>query len=196
MEKVLVVKRSDIPKQALINGFSTIRLDIASLIPFADFIDRDKAEHDPTYKQIIPQIVVRNQNGEIFVVQRLKTQGESRLHGRHSIGIGGHINPIDTDNDTNVIVAGLFRELDEELDVDTNFMRNFNWLGTMNDDSNEVGTVHFAVVAMITFDNDADVKIKETDKMTGQFMTMDEAAKYYDNMENWSQIIFDQIRKG
>jgi predicted NUDIX family phosphoesterase len=196
MEKVLVIKRADLPAAALVNGFSAEDIDMDDLIPVATFIDRDLAEHDPTYKQIIPQIVVRNQKGEIFVVQRLKTQGESRLHGKHSIGIGGHINPIDSDSNTNLIVAGLFRELDEELDVDTNFVKSFHWIGTMNDDTNDVGTVHIAVVATITFDNAADVKIKETDKMTGQFMTMDEAAKYYDNMENWSQIIFNQIRKG
>lgn len=195
-ERVLVVKRKDIPKEALKDGFNTGIAYMDDLIPVASFIDRDKAEHDTAYKQIIPQIVVRNQRGEIFVVQRLNTQGESRLHGKHSIGIGGHINPIDSDTNNNIIVSGLFRELDEELDVDTNFMKSFHWLGTMNDDSNDVGTVHFAIVVSITFDDAADVKIKETDKMTGGFMSLEEAAKYYDNMENWSQIIFDQIRKG
>ena len=195
MEEVLVVRRDTIPKEALVQGFSAGVNYVSDLMKAALFKNRAEVEIDPTYKQIIPQIVVRNESGDIFVVQRLKTQGESRLHGRHSIGIGGHINPIDqeVEEGSDLITEGFMRELHEELIVNMDKMISLEWLGTMNDDSNEVGTVHFAVVLMITFEDSAVVEVNEKDKMVGGFIPMVEASTHYDNMENWSKIIFNEI---
>jgi predicted NUDIX family phosphoesterase len=203
-EQVLVVAREFFPEGTLENGFREDMGFFKKLMEYSFFLDREKAEHDPAYKQIIPQIVVRNVKGDVFVVQRLKTQGESRLHGKHSMGIGGHINPIDTYDKTvdnvgsysDTFTAGLMRELREELVIeDLGDMVDYKFLGTMNDESNEVGTVHFAVVVQITFKDEFEVEINEKDKMVGGFVSLEEAATNYDNMENWSQIIFDHIRK-
>jgi predicted NUDIX family phosphoesterase len=205
MEQVLVIERDKFDSRDLQQGFISPDVKSDHTIPFgaAFFIDRDKAEINPDYKQLIPQMVIRRKNGDIFLVQRLKTQGESRLHGRHSIGIGGHINPIDVNENLELdeytagveaFNAGMVRELNEEIlvygDVD------FEYIGAMNDDSDDVGKVHYAIVYTIIVDDDIVVEINETDKMVGGFVSMEEAATHFDNMENWSKIIFNQLKKG
>ncbi len=198
MEQVLVIKREDIGSDKLKQGFMPSN-DNQLYLPLDKifFIDRDKAENDPTYKQLIPQMVLRRKNGDIFLVQRLKTQGEARLHGRHSIGIGGHINPIDRESGlADIFHSGMIRELYEEILISGSLHWDTEFLGVMNDDSDDVGKVHYAVVYMLTLDDDCNAEINEKDKMIGGFVTIKEAAKHYNNMEKWSQIIFDYITKG
>src|SRR5690606_104411 len=56
---------------------------------------RGDVEEDPTLLQPIPYVVVTRMAGEnrqIFTYERLAGGGERRLHGRLSIGVGGHMN--------------------------------------------------------------------------------------------------------
>jgi len=55
-------------------------------------VDRDQAEKDKHYKQIIPYAIFVNEKGEIFNYQRGKSGAEDRLKNLRSVGIGGHIN--------------------------------------------------------------------------------------------------------
>src|SRR2546428_5860123 len=71
-------------------------------------------EEDPSFKQIIPYLLVRHR-GRLFLVQRSTEGGETRLHGKYSIGVGGHINRGDVEGAQDVIAAGLKRELEEEV---------------------------------------------------------------------------------
>ena len=58
------------------------------------FMERDKAEQDVQYKQLIPYVVLRY--GEsVFQYVRGKRSSESRLRAMRSIGLGGHIEPAD-----------------------------------------------------------------------------------------------------
>ena len=56
------------------------------------------AEESPAFKQLIPYIVLRD--GErVFFMQRTDAGGDPRLHGKASIGVGGHLNPVDVGAD-------------------------------------------------------------------------------------------------
>lgn len=63
------------------------------------FVEREHAERTPSLKQVIPySIVVRHGRGyepEVLCLRRTTKGGESRLHDKLSIGVGGHINPVD-----------------------------------------------------------------------------------------------------
>ena len=66
-----------------------------------EFRPRAEAETDPSWKQLIPYLVLRD--GErIFLMRRTKAGGDERLHDRYTIGVGGHVNPEDGD-----VVGGL-----------------------------------------------------------------------------------------
>lgn len=64
------------------------------------FVERSYAERTPALKQVIPYtLVVRRGSSadqpEIFRLTRTKAGGEARLHNKISIGVGGHIEPVD-----------------------------------------------------------------------------------------------------
>ena len=75
------------------------------------FVARADAEVQPKWRQIIPYVVVMH-GDDVFTLRRLRKQTEARLHDKVSIGIGGHINP------GHDVLAGLHKELDEEIAVD------------------------------------------------------------------------------
>jgi predicted NUDIX family phosphoesterase len=147
-----------------------------------EFRPRGKVEDDPSLKQIIPYLLLRD--GErIFLMKRTSAGGDARLHERYSIGVGGHVNPGDAD-----VLGGLNREWREEIAAD--FVPEFAPLGLLNDDSNPVGAVHLGLV----YAADAagrPVAIRETHKLSGEFATLDAVAQVQDRLETWSALLFD-----
>jgi len=154
-----------------------------------EFRQRSKAEEDTSYQQIIPYIVFRY-GKKLFVYKRLKAGGEKRLHNLHSLGIGGHINPHDDGKD--IIRDALKRELEEEIIYP--YPYSIKLLGYINDDSNAVGRVHFGVVFLIE-GSVPDIKVRETESLEGRLMEKKEIAKIAHEFENWSAILWEQIRK-
>ncbi len=55
------------------------------------FRAREEAETNTKFKQVIPYVMVRH-GDHYLLTQRTSKQQETRLHGKFSIGIGGHIN--------------------------------------------------------------------------------------------------------
>lgn len=186
MEQVLVVKTEKLSK--FISGKTGLLTDIREsvlevIINEHEFMLRGDAEEDPSYKQIIPYVVL-TQQGKVFATRRLNKGGESRLHGKISIGIGGHINPVDETDRKSVLMRGLERELDEEVDIE--HRGQLVARGLINDDTNGVGAVHLGLC--FTMEVEGRVAVKETEKLTGAWMSIDELKAEYDNMETWTQI--------
>ena len=185
-EEVLVVPRASIVPG---DGWLGVRRDgldeaLAAVAREGFFLRRGDAEEDPTHKQVIPYLVLRD--GERwFLMRRTKAGGDARLHDLWSIGVGGHLNPGDGD-----VEGGLRREWAEE--VVAAFEPEFEPVGLLNDDTTPVGAVHVGIV----FVADAagrPVEIRETDKLTGSFATTDEVAAVRDAMETWSRLVFDAL---
>ena len=146
------------------------------------FIPRAKAEVSPEWKQIIPYVVIRH-GGECFVLERTAKQTEARLHHKVSIGIGGHINP------GHSLIEGLHKELDEEVAVDAPYKLEF--VGILNDDSTDVGRVHLGAVYVLEAGSKS-VTVKETEKMSGEWMPLHALRDVREAMETWSQIVYDE----
>ena len=186
MEKVLVVKTAKLAKYisgktGLLTEGRDEMLDI--IINEHEFIDRPAAEEDPSYKQIIPYVVL-TQKAQVFTTRRLNKGGESRLHGKLSIGVGGHINPVDETDRRSVLMKGLERELEEEV-----YIQHRGQLvprGFINDDGNGVGAVHLGLC--FSMEVEGDVSVRETEKLSGAWTSLQELRAEYDNMETWSQI--------
>lgn len=146
------------------------------------FRPRPEAEDDPSWKQIIPYLCLRD--GErVFLMRRTRAGTDARLHERYSIGVGGHVNPEDADP-----LGGMRREWAEELAAD--FEPRFEPLGVLNDDTDPVGAVHLGLV----FTADASgrpVGIRETAKLSGGFATLEEVAAIAPDLETWSGLLLE-----
>lgn len=160
---------------------------------------RGDCENDPTMKHPVPYVVLTSVHKNIFVTQRTNNQTEARLWGKSSIGVGGHVGPIGSYGIAESIMMGMLRELDEELTGMNmlNFIAGFfkpNLMGYVNDDTNDVGAVHFGLVYNIFVDEilAKGVKIKETDNMTGSWMPYKKAKKI-ENYESWSAYIMEGL---
>jgi predicted NUDIX family phosphoesterase len=147
------------------------------------FIPRARAEVSPAFRQIIPYVLIRHGDA-FFVLERTPKQSEARLHHKVSLGIGGHINPGDD------LAAGLQKELDEEVAIDSLYTLQF--IGILNDESTEVGRVHLGAVHLLT-PKAPRVSVRETEKMTGRWVAVGDLAPLRDRMETWSQIVLDQL---
>lgn len=157
------------------------------------FMDRAKAEDDPSHKQIIPYALFRHE-GKFLHYTRGKSGGEGRLHAKGSIGIGGHINPIDDQGDSlgmGTYMAAVGREVTEELHIVAPAQQHI--VALLNDDSNDVGKVHLGVVHIFHCRN-AEITAKEDGIENLRFCSPEELkGEVYDSLETWSQIIVDQI---
>ncbi len=195
MEKVMVIRRN------LIDSIGQSESELFSLPEnFSDtvsgnlfFVPRNEAENDFTLKQIIPYMaVVRGDS--VFVMKRTKKQTETRLHDKYSVGVGGHINPSDSfgenDKGDELIKHGMLRELHEEVFINGDY--EILPFGCINDNSTQVGEVHFGICYLIKL-RDGDVKVRETEKMTGEWMPLKEAKKLSDKMESWSAIMLKML---
>lgn len=189
MEQVLVVKREKIEKFiAGKNGLITENVpELLEIIRNEhEYMPRAEAEEQPAFKQIIPYVILR-QGDKIFVTRRLNKGGEARLHGKISIGVGGHINPVDEQGD--MLMKGLWREIHEEVELHSH--GELCSCGFINDDSNSVGSVHLG--ACFTLETEGAVKVKETEKLEGLWMTLPELKENYDYMETWTQIALEVL---
>ena len=186
-ELVFVVPRSAVPDGAAWHGLRTDGLDafVAALERAGRYEPRDVMERDPAFKQVIPYLVLRD--GErYFLMRRTAAGGDERLHHRYSIGVGGHLNPGDGG-----VLGGLRREWAEELVAD--FVPEFRLVGLLNDDTTDVGAVHLGAVYVADAGGRA-VAIRETDKLSGDFVEPDAVAAVADSLETWSRLTFDFLR--
>ena len=199
-EQVLVVKRSVIEGIGMFQGLQfdvDPYLDSLFASGVMSFMPRSKAETDPTHKQLIPYVIIMH-DGNVLSYVRGKRAGETRLVGNRSIGIGGHINPIDDevplfDTDYRQMYrTAVEREVAEEINIDANHTERL--VALLNDDSTEVGSVHLGVVHCWTLDSDA---VTRREQMITQmaFLTPDQLNEAKPTMETWSQLCLENLKK-
>lgn len=187
-EKVLCFERSTLEQAGVFQGMS---LEIEKYMPVLGnrshvrYLDREQVEHDQRYKQIIPYALILC-GDKILRYRRGKRGVESRLHGLYSVGVGGHI----SEQDNWLFSRGLgYREamrrrLMEELDIDvTREMA----VAVINDDSTDVGRVHFGVVHIVRVADESLAHWRHG-VVRPEFIPFDEAVNDALSYESWSHI--------
>jgi predicted NUDIX family phosphoesterase len=189
-EQVLCVRREDMFPDGAWHGFvsSDLERHQAVIRERHLFMSRPAVENDPTYQQIIPYVVFRHDD-RYFLTHRLRASSEKRLRKQYSLGVGGHINPGDLEAG-DPILDGLKREWSEEVVYDGRFEAQL--IGLLNDDSSPVSKVHLGVVFLVDGDS-PNIAIRETEKLAGELLTLDEMRIYYLGMESWSQMVYDRL---
>jgi len=188
-EEVMVVETAQLAPLFRGRAFDLIRNDAGAILEVIEkqhfFVPRADAEVEPKWRQIIPYVVIMHRD-DVFTLRRLRKQTEARLHDKVSIGIGGHINP------GHDLLAGLQKELDEEVAID--YPCDLDFVGILNDESTEVSRVHLGA-AYLLYASSTNVRVRETEKMTGSFVARRELANLRDAMETWSQVVYDALLK-
>lgn len=165
------------------------------------FMERPYAECDPTFKQVIPYVVLRRGN-EFFRYQRTKKGGESRLHDRWSVGVGGHINPGDSviDDDGTILPAhtiydlAMWRELEEEVSIKCdNESLYLPPVALLYDPSDEVGRVHFGIVHILNVGFHRKLEFHDPALANGQFTGRFDLKNSTENFEAWSKLVIDKV---
>lgn len=192
VERVLVLPRDRVPAGCDFTGIrpaDDADLDElrAAVTSHGRYLDRPIAEANPAFKQLIPYVVVRSDE-QVFLMERTDAGGDPRLHRKASIGVGGHLNPVDGEADP--LDAGLRREWSEELIA--GWEPHFRLVGLLNDDSNPVGSVHLGVV----FQVDAagrELAVREREKLSGRWADPTLLAAAGERLETWSRIVAEHL---
>src|SRR5438046_5349849 len=194
-ENVLVIKRSLFGELGTFQGlnFEPEKYLKAILSRGSNFfIPRSDAESNPAYKQIIPYALIAFENTILHYV-RGKKAGEQRLIAKGSIGIGGHMNETDESlfaSDEQAYRAGVEREVNEEIKIDTQFEDRI--VALLNDDTSDVGRVHLGIVHVFKL---AERKVEKCEAMIRglTFLTGEELLTRRESLESWSQICVDSL---
>lgn len=175
----------DYQKKGVIKALNVSIMD--ELLQYGVFKPRNELEENSSFKQIIPYAVICYED-EVYMFRRLNKQTEVRLHNKCSLGVGGHMNPWGDKIDTNYLHHELEREMNEEVKMFSDCkIECMKPIGFINDDFSEVGQVHLGVLYHILVSN-KHIEIKETEKMTGEWIDKTRLEKNYENMETWSQL--------
>jgi predicted NUDIX family phosphoesterase len=199
-EEVLAFPRKVLDEIGRFNGFRAEPdryLDALFRPGLLRFVPRDDAEKDFSLKQLIPYVLIAS-DGKILFYVRGKGSGESRLRLKGSVGIGGHINSRDEDlfqeqeNRLRAVYnAAVDREVREELKIEG--VRAKRIVGVINDDSNEVGKVHFGVVHLWELEGGGAWKAEKAVTRL-EFLAPGEILSLPDvEVESWSRFCLEKI---
>lgn len=186
----------------LLSEFTKCQLDML-LRSDITWVTRSCAEQDESFLQIIPYFSLvscrHDSNGEYIQANRIcsyrrsKLASEKRLHGKKSIGFGGHINPCDGSTLTEAIANCMFRELHEEVIIGNGLFLFPHMIGMIYDKSTPVGRVHLGVYFIIPVIETAIVTALDNEISELSFRSIDDMQKEVtespDSFEAWSNIV-------
>ena len=201
-QEIMVVDRSVLFADGYFQGFSPAQeIDYHQLIHDNYYYEkRGPVESNPDLKQPIAYcVIVNKETNKVFAYQRSSKEAdyhEKRLRGKWSWGIGGHIDKIDLEGQEDPIVASMLRELSEEVDLTEYDPPEI--LGYINDDTTEVGQVHFGLLYLIRTPIRT-LHPKDNEIAWGGFMDISELEEILSSndaaVESWSAISLEPLRK-
>jgi predicted NUDIX family phosphoesterase len=192
-ERVLCFQRKILEELGVFQGLS---LEIEKYMPVVTassnvlYLNRSDAEKDPRYKQLIPYVLIIC-NDKILRYRRGKRGQESRLHGLYSVGVGGHISEDDHGlfSNRHGYQDGMRRELMEEVAIDE---VNEAAVAVINDDSTEVGLVHFGVVHIMHVADETIVG-RRSGIVSPEFIPISNACTDLSGYESWSRFCLEHL---
>jgi predicted NUDIX family phosphoesterase len=190
-ERVLVIPTSVFHGAGLFQGFCA---DAHRYLPrilnrrYLSYRPRSEVEEDPTFKQIIPYVVLRWEK-QVFHYTRGKAGTETRLQALRSLGVGGHISEADTDLFEDPYRLGMLREVNEEIVIEGDYRECC--IGLINDDSTPVGQVHLGIVHVFDLAG-PHVRRREQALTRSGFVLISELSGQRDHFETWSQFLIDR----
>lgn len=194
-ERVLCFERKLLEELGVFQGLSLEAdkyLPVLTASSRLSYLNRSQAEQDRRYKQLIPYVLLIC-DGKILRYRRGKGGQETRLHGLYSVGVGGHISEEDdTLFSQNVgYHDAMRRELMEEVAVEG---INEAAVAVINDDSTDVGYVHFGIVHVMHVPNQ-NVAGRRSGIVGPEFIPLREAVNDLSLYESWSRFCLEHVER-
>ena len=206
---------SDIPEE----GVFTLGNDIYAEQDLLEFLDskwnqygsvqrRGDMEEDKNYLQPIPYTLIK-QGDKYFTYTRLEGGGESRLHGKSSVGAGGHMGDVEHSwSFEHLLAVNNARELYEELEFkdEKGIVLGFDDIysvvkksgikGLLYSDKSSVDSVHLGILNIIEVPSNYSINVNEDEKdiLKGDMKTVEEIKSL--NLENWSKMTLSVLNNG
>ena len=160
---------------------------------------RGEVEDDPRFKQPIAYAVIFNpRQNTVFAYRRstgAENYDEDRLRGKWSWGVGGHIEASD-DPEGDPILSSLKRELTEETDLEDEFHAEV--LGYINDDTTEVGSVHFGILYVVEIER-PEIRPRSPELASGSLRPLGELEEILADpryvVEEWSALALPALKE-
>jgi predicted NUDIX family phosphoesterase len=192
-ERVLCFQRKLFEELGVFQGLS---LEVGKYLPVVTslshilYLNRSEAEQDKRHKQLIPYVLILC-NDRILRYRRGKGGQETRLHGLFSVGVGGHISEEDHGLFSKQLGyhEGMRRELFEEVAINA---ENEAAVAVINDDSTEVGYVHFGVVHVMHVATE-EIVGRRSGILAPEFIPISEAMKDPSAYESWSRFCLENL---
>jgi predicted NUDIX family phosphoesterase len=191
-ERVLVVPTAVFHEAGVFQGFSPrVEHYLPRLLDPRHLSYRPRAdvETDPTFKQIVPYVVLR-WSDQVFHYTRGKRATETRLQALRSLGVGGHISAADDNLFDSPYREAMFREVAEEVHLETTYQEHC--LGLINDDSTPVGQVHLGIVHVFEL-TEPKVRRREQALTQAGFAPLADLRAQRGEFETWSQFVLDVL---
>lgn len=164
---------------------------------------RDEAiESNPQYLQLVTYVALINVRNR-QIINYARKGSESRLHGKRSIGIGGHVQAGDLSDDLGFayqLEQAARRETEEELGKDFSHVP-FQFMGYLQDQINPVGQVHLGVCYLV---NVADLEVctsldgdtpGDGELLDVRATDIEKVMKDFEDYERWSQMYLGAIAR-
>jgi predicted NUDIX family phosphoesterase len=191
-EQVLVVPAARFATAGEFHGFRPFSDDFRRQLLSPEHLSyrpRADVESDPSFKQLIPYVVLRCA-GEVFHYTRGAAGTEARLRALRSIGLGGHITRDDGPPAADPYRAGMLRELDEEVEIQSPWVESP--LGFIYDGRTPVGQVHVGIVHLFELEEPL-VWPREAAIDDAGFAPVADLLRHRDEFETWSQFALEVL---
>ena len=198
---ILAVARDNLFQGDQFEGFKdSSEIDFESrILENCKFMKRGPLEDDPRYKQPIGYaLIVNPELKKVFAYQRAvedEKYTETRLQGKWSWGIGGHIEKSEG-GEENPIYASLRRELEEEVEMNGT-IKNIKVLGYINLE-HDVHAVHFGILYIVETDA-KNIKPKDPEVEVGELKDINELEEICESdefsVEGWSEIALIPLKR-
>ena len=186
-EHIVCIKSDKVKNRQ--HGFVEYELNNADLM----IGQRASLEQDDDFRQLLP-ISIFTYQGKVWAYERTSKGGESRLHNKIAVAVGGHWDLGDLIFENSIIdlkkslSQTMARELEEEILLTSSILRTTELSKKICADDTEVDRVHIAVVYVHELDGEG-IKSSEEQLKTVGFVSPDELLSGDYNIEAWARII-------
>ncbi|MDY0097516.1 MAG: hypothetical protein RBS01_04170 [Candidatus Dojkabacteria bacterium] len=187
-EKILCISTDNLFRLGKWSGLKTDGLDkyIKLLNEESEFRVREKLEQDPSYKQVIAQVILRYKDK--YFLHRQVNRSEERLNSLCPLALGGHTEEFDMKEGENILDVALDRELHEEVDLQSKILKK-ELLGLIYiEDENPVNAVHVGLFYVYDLDG-MDVHTKEEGLEDIGFVSLDYLKSNKETLTFWSRVV-------